>query len=155
MTADSAPRCDDPARARRAALTPVPAIARRACQLPVSGGDHERRDYRPDPAVRPDHGGGGGGPGGRPWSVRAAGPQRRGQDLAAANHGHGDPADLGPATAARPRSPLPYPTARDPAKARLPAAEPRLLRGLHGSGVRGVFRDADGGASGTGPDRGG
>ena len=55
----------------------------------------------PDPAVRPDPGRGRGGPAGRPGGVRAARPERGRQDVAAADDGHGDPADLGPPAAAR------------------------------------------------------
>jgi len=75
-------------------------------------------------------------PGGRPRGVRAAGPQRGGQDLAAADDGHGPAPHLGHDAPARPRSGQLRPTAGDPAQARVPAANTRLLPGFHGRRVR-------------------
>src|SRR5689334_23438652 len=66
------------------------------------GGPRERRYQRGDPAVRPAPGGGRGGPGNRPGGVRAARPERRGQDHAAADDGHRDRPVRGDAAAARP-----------------------------------------------------
>src|SRR5262249_35159661 len=77
MTADPAPRCDDPARARRAALAAVPPTRALSCVAPgqylIQGGDHERRDHRPEPAGRPDHCRGGGGAAGAGGGGSAAG----------------------------------------------------------------------------------
>src|SRR6516165_5438978 len=156
MTTDSALWCDDAGLARPAALTRgVPPAPSRTIQHLVQETRHECRDHRSDPALRPHHGGGGGGPAGWPGGVRAAGPERRGQDLAASDDGHGGRADIGPAAAAPPRPQLLLPTAGDPAPARLPAAEPWLLPGVHRGRVRRVLRAAEGNAAGADPGGGG
>ena len=86
-------------------------------------------------------------PGRRPGRARAARPERGGQDLAAADDGHGDPAVLGADTAARTRSRRLWAAPADPAPARLRATEPGLLPGVHGRGVRRVLRAVEGDAA--------
>ena len=122
----------------------------RRCTRPGSREErHEHRDHRPDPAVRPHTGGGRGGPGGRPGVFGLLGPERRGQDLAAADDGHGHPAVRRHGCGCWTATPGARPAAGDPAPARIPAAEPRLLPGLHSGGVRRVLRAAQGDARGA------
>ena len=85
---------------------------------------------------------------GRARRPRPARPERRGQDLPAA-HARAPccrrpPARSGCWTGTRARRRAP----RDPPPPRLPAAEPRLLPGVHRRGVRRVLRAAQGDAAG-------
>src|ERR1700733_10115116 len=118
------------------------------------GARSEHRADRPDPELPPPPGRGRGHADRRARGPRPARPQRRGQDVAAPHARHGPAAVLRPAPAARPGPKEPRRPPGDQAQARLPAAEPRLLPGVHRGRVRRVLRAAQGDAVRPDPERG-